>query len=195
MVNKTEQDKRFARAAARAARRALSTEAHRDASARIQERVAALPQYRNATALLGYAAVGDEVDTWPLLRAAWAEGRDLYLPYLTDTGMAWAGVTEESALLPGRHGIREPAADRRTEATIPAGAVVLTPCLLFNIRGYRLGYGGGYFDRFLAGFKGLSIALAFDLQEHAALPVEPHDQRVHLVVTESRTISCRPRPE
>jgi 5-formyltetrahydrofolate cyclo-ligase len=61
----------------------------------------------------------------------------------------------------------------------------LVPGILFSARGQRIGYGGGYFDRFLAGFPGTSIGLAFDFQICRSLPEESHDVRLDFVVCES----------
>ncbi|WP_309545138.1 5-formyltetrahydrofolate cyclo-ligase, partial [Halobacillus trueperi] len=63
--------------------------------------------------------------------------------------------------------------------------LLLVPGLLFNEKGYRIGYGGGYFDRFIEGFPGKTLMIASDRQEYSPLPFEEFDQRVEYVLTES----------
>jgi 5-formyltetrahydrofolate cyclo-ligase len=67
---------------------------------------------------------------------------------------------------------------------------VLVPGIAFTAQGYRVGFGGGYFDRFLAGFPGVSIGLAFDLQMTAEFSPDAHDVPVQWIVTEAGTHLC-----
>ena len=68
---------------------------------------------------------------------------------------------------------------------------MIVPGLAFTWRGHRLGQGEGYFDRFLAGHKGLRVGLAYEAQIAPKLPTDPHDQRVDVIVTERRVVSTK----
>jgi 5-formyltetrahydrofolate cyclo-ligase len=143
-----------------------------------------LPAFDPAAPLLAYAAAHNEVNTLPLLQSRWKLGLPVYLPRLSGPGvMEWVPVTSEEVLETGPHGVLTP--HKGCAAVLPPDdAVCLVPCVLFSGSGHRLGHGGGHFDRFLAGFKGRSIALAYAWQRCDVLPVLAHDQPVNLVLTE-----------
>ena len=100
-----------------------------------------------------------------------------------------------SDLRPGRFGILAPDTAQCPLVDSARGAVVLVPGLAFARDGHRLGHGGGYFDRFLSRFDGTSIGLVYDFQVLDGLPIDPHDERVHWIVSESQTIRARGRNE
>jgi len=105
--------------------------------------------------------------------------------------LEWSHLTSLSELEPGRFGILEPKVECRRLVHPPReGAVAITPGVAFTVRGYRIGYGGGYYDRFLSIFGGVSIGLAFEVQMAPAIPVGEFDVAVDYVVTESRSICC-----
>ncbi len=116
----------------------------------------ALPAWQAAPAVLAFAALPDEPDTLPLLRAALAAGKRLYLPRVAGKALETVPVRDLAALAPGAYGIREPAGPA---APLPPGALALVPCLAMDAHGVRLGRGGGYYDRFLAGFAGPRLVL------------------------------------
>ncbi|EPE60492.1 5-formyltetrahydrofolate cyclo-ligase family protein [Exiguobacterium sp. S17] len=66
----------------------------------------------------------------------------------------------------------------------------IVPGRVFDRSGYRIGWGGGYYDRFLATYRGATIALAYDVQVLDEIPIEPHDIPVELIVTEREMIRC-----
>ncbi len=163
--------------------------------ARIAARVASLPQWREAPVVLSYASIGAEVGTRALIAAALGEGRTVAVP-LSVPGtrdMEWYAIGAVDELVASRFGVPEPVADqaRRVDPCGPDGAaaVALVPGLVFDLRGDRLGYGGGFYDTFLARFPGLSVGLARDAQTVDRLDVvDVHDVPVRVVVTQSRTL-------
>lgn len=180
-----------------AARQALAPAERAARSARITERLLALPEMQEAEWVLFYASVAEEVDTWPLL-AAWLElGRVPLLPVVRRPGglLAAAPVRDLRAdLAPGPFGIPQPDADRA--GTLAWGSIqaVVLPGVAFDLRGYRLGRGAGYYDRSLPALVPAArrIGLAFECQVVERLPTEPHDVPMDRVVTEKRIISRRP---
>lgn len=132
-----------------------------------------------------YAAIGSELDAFPLLERLAREGYQLCLPVITPLGnplvfRAWA---PGEPLVPRKWDIREPA---DTEPAVEPD-VLLVPLLAFDDEGHRLGYGGGYYDRTLQRLRAMkpviAIGLAYDTQEIGEVPVEAHDQRLDFVLT------------
>lgn len=137
--------------------------------------------------LLAYAAAGAEVDLDPWLRELLAEGRALHLPRVAGSGLESVAVRDLDAdLAPGWRGLREPRAGLAALGTAGLVAVVV-PGVAFDRHGGRLGQGGGHVDRFLAGVdrpRTVVVGVCFEAQMVAAVPREPHDARVDVVVTE-----------
>ena len=138
----------------------------------------------------GYWPLEGEIDPVPLMEALAARGHVLALPVVTETGGAlqvrrWAPGED---LEPGPHGTRHPAA---AQAFITPTAL-LVPLLAFDRRGFRLGYGGGYYDRTLAQMRRggilLAIGLAFAAQEVDNVPTDPWDIALDFIATEQGVI-------
>ncbi len=148
---------------------------------------------RAARTVGGYCAVGDEPDVLRLLTALGdAGGGQLHaaLPAFAspDAPMDFRGWTPGDALVPGPlipRAIPQPAAD--AAAAVPD--VLLVPLLGFDRSGARLGQGGGHYDRYLAAHPGtIAVGIAWSVQEEAALPSGPHDQRLAHILTEREWI-------
>lgn len=142
-----------------------------------------LEQVRGAKSLLLFYGVGNEPDTRPLIQTLLAEGKRVALPRCLSGGrMEARWVKDLSGLVPGRYGIPEPGEDaplaRREELD-----VILVPNLCCDRAGYRLGHGGGYYDRYLAGYRGFTAALCPEELTVDALPREEHDRPVTLVIS------------
>jgi len=186
--------KRVIRAGALAARRALTPEEAERKSAAIRQRLISLPEFNAARALLVYVSSKDnEVDTLALIRTALEAGRTVLVPVAMPSTreMLWSELKSLDELEPSTFGIMEPRKEcvRPREHTETDAAIV--PGIAFDTAGHRIGYGGGYYDRFLAAFHGTTIALAYELQIYESIPAEPHDRRVGFIVTENRIIECR----
>jgi 5-formyltetrahydrofolate cyclo-ligase len=162
-------------------------------SAAATARVAALPAFRQARVALAYASFGTEVDTRPLLRAILGGRRILVLPRVERAArrLALHRVRDlETELQPGTWGILEPIPERCEPVTPDEIDFVLVPGVVFDRGGGRVGHGGGYYDRLLSAWpRPLPplVAVAFELQVVARVPVLPTDHRIDLVVTESGT--------
>ncbi len=165
----------------RAQRRAM-TPAQRDAEAAT---VAALclPLLAEASALASYQALPDELDTDRLTRRWWAAGRVVWLPRVCSPGLlTWHPIEDPRQLQAGAYGIREPDPTLVPAEALPPAAVVLVPGVGFTPDGWRLGQGGGFYDRLLSLHPGPTIGLAFACQRLTSLPREPHDRAVHQVL-------------
>lgn len=148
-------------------------------------------------AVLAYVPFRSEPKLDSLMKWCWEEGIPLAVPK-TDvrqrTMVFYVIESMDQLETTGAWGLREPAAScRRFNETDPIGCI-LVPGLAFDREKGRLGYGGGYYDRFLSKLQSslgrvpLTLALAFDLQILPRIPMEEHDYRVDRIITESTTI-------
>lgn len=159
-----------------------------EAEAACQARMAAewvteWPVYRRAERVLLYLPLPGELDTAALLDYTLAEGKQLLVPRCEAGGKMQAVPVEDwRSLIPGRLGLREPA--KTLPAADPKGIdLALVPGVAFDLSGRRLGYGKGYFDRFLPRTGATVAGVAYVEQILASLPAEAHDVRVEYLVT------------
>lgn len=167
-------------------RAGLAEDERRRAVAPAVERLLALPEVESAETLLVCMAFADELGTEPLIAALRAAGRVVTAPRAVPGTRRMTVHPLPCALRTLRFGLRQPAAG---EPEIDPGEldVAVVAGLAFDLHGVRLGYGSGYFDRFLAGREDLlKIGWCFDVQLVDELPREPHDVPMDLVVTERR---------
>jgi 5-formyltetrahydrofolate cyclo-ligase len=166
-------------------------------NAAITERLLQMPEYRDASAVLGYMNFGSEFasDVW--IARVLKDGKRLALPrvnrHTNRLDLYWVD-DPEIQLAPGLWGIREPVIERCERLnTINEVEFVLMPGIAFSRNGARLGYGGGFYDKLLASCAAprpiLAVA-AYGLQIVAPLPQEATDVRVDWIITESETIDC-----
>ena len=147
--------------------------------------------WKQARCVLFYAALSDEVDVWPLLEVAIAEGKIVALPrYCSEQEYYGAARLQDpgSDTKPGQFGIREPTADC---PGVPLNQLdlILVPGVGFDLNGRRLGRGKGYYDRLLTGVRGAKCGLAFEKQIVMAIPAGPHDITLDYIVTPDRWLS------
>lgn len=136
--------------------------------------------YRSAQTLYGYLPFNQEVQTMPLLQQALSEGKQVALPKCYGTEMRFVLVSDLSRIQRSAFGAPEPVDDSPLAAD--KNALVIVPGLAFDRRGYRIGYGGGYYDRFLSREPDHpTIALCYDFQVVDRLPADLHDIPVDTV--------------
>lgn len=145
-----------ARALARARRAAFTPDTWRAWGAAMAAAATALPVWAAAKAVFAFAALPDEPDTTPLLRAALQGGKRLFLPRVAGRRLETVPASGPAALRAGAYGILEPCGPA---APLPQNTLALVPCLAAGRDGARLGRGGGYYDRFLAGYTGARLLL------------------------------------
>lgn len=180
-------DKLELRADCLARRRALSGDEAARRSAAVHARLVALPEWAAADCVLTYlSSMDNEVDTLALVGPLLERGIRLLVPVCRrDRRMDWSELRSLDEVARTRFGIFEPTPENLRPADPPENAVALVPGIAFTRTGDRIGYGAGYYDRFLGSFRGLKIGLAFDLQLVEAIPTEPHDVPLDILVTES----------
>ena len=160
----------------------MSERAVRDAA--VCRAIAAASSYRHAAVILGYAPRGTEIDIAPLLQRALTEGKRVALPRSRRGGeMAFHYISSLDSLVTGLYGISEPPEDAPLYEGAPA-SLCLVPAFSFDREGYRIGYGGGYYDRFLREYAGTAIGVVYHdfLTDH--LPRGRYDLPVAALVTD-----------
>ena len=176
----------------RARRREMHADWREGASRTIFSRLQALPVFQHARCIQTSVALRYEVDTHELIRRMLQEGKQVVVPRVgAGNTLQHYFIDDFSALQAGAFGILEPSPDSDRLAAVESFDLVLVPGFAFDRAGHRLGAGKGYYDRFLAGMQVPKIALAFAFQLVAHVPLEPHDQRVDMIVTEDEVITCR----
>jgi 5-formyltetrahydrofolate cyclo-ligase len=171
-------------------RDSLLGEDRRQISSLAADRLEALPVYQDAAKVALYASFRSETETQGLIASALAQGRKVALPLVRrESGsLEFFWIESWEDLRQGAFGILEPQEDPSKLAE--GFSLILVPGLAFDLRGRRLGYGAGYYDKFLAGFSGLKLGFAFDFQVVESLPEAGHDVAMDQVVTEKRIIDC-----
>jgi 5-formyltetrahydrofolate cyclo-ligase len=192
-------DKSTLRASFAALRSRIPPEERQAAEAAMYRRLFSLPAWREASLICGYVSMRGEPDTDPIWRQAAAEGKTYALPVtLSDARegrmafRALPGYTPDR-LVTARFGIREPEEScHLLEPGELSRGLILVPGLAFDPTGRRIGYGGGYYDRFLealarSGVPVTTVGLVFSVCLAPALPHEPHDIPVSIIIDERRT--------
>ena len=180
--------KKEIRAEVKKRRREADEETLHEKSLQILERFRQLSAYKDASLLLAYVDAKREVETRLLMRCAWDDGKKVAVPRVDGDGiMHFYYLRSLKDLEPGAFGIMEPRADCRI--CEPEEGLLLMPGVAFDEQGHRVGYGGGYYDRYLEKHPHLiHIALAFEFQIFPEVPSEKHDICPDLIVTENRRL-------
>lgn len=174
-------DKASLRKSIREKKRAMTEAEILSASQRLMELFLSSPLYRQASSIYGYLPYNQEVRTIPILQRALLEGKRVAVPKVYGDEMKFIWITDLTAVSSGFAGIPEPIADE--PVADDGDAVVLMPGLAFDPQGHRIGYGGGFYDRFLAAEPNHpTIALCYDFQMLDHLETEPFDINVDCVL-------------
>ncbi len=168
-------------------RRSLSDEELQAGSARIQEHLWGLEAFRVASQVLCYVDVRGEVATQPIIARLLEAKREVLVPVMQPGGgLLWSRLRDRNDLVENEYGILEP---KTVVAVQPlADGCCLVPGLVFMEDGHRLGYGKGYYDRFLAEYDGAGIGLCLEAQLRSAMPMGDYDQKLNFITTEKKTI-------
>jgi 5-formyltetrahydrofolate cyclo-ligase len=178
------------------ARLALTLAETKEKSSLITQRILALDEIKQAQVIMVYADFRQEVRTDLLIEKIMATNKQVAVPLtMPQKGVMYPSLIENypGDLAPGRWGIPEPKPHLFRQVEHREIDCVLVPGVAFDLNGHRLGYGGGYYDRFLPLLKpgAVLIAPAYELQMRQDLEPESHDLPVHYIVTEKRLIKVR----
>ena len=179
----------------RAALKELSPDDIVAASRQIQKRVLTMEEFRVSLRVGLYSSMWNEVHTEMLFIEGDRRRKEVYYPAVdeAESCVAFHRVGELKELRPGYAGILEPTSAASKLRDLQTLDVLIVPGLAFDLHGGRLGFGRGYYDRCLVGFRGKRIALAYDFQIVQELPLGVRGQKVDWIVTEKRMIRCEKR--
>lgn len=167
-------DKKTLRKQIREQKRAMTPQQIEEASKILCQKLLDSEWYRNAQTVYGYLPYNQEVRTVPLLEQALADGKKVAVPKVYGDDMKFIYLSDLTKVACGYAGIPEPVADGPV-ADDPT-ALVLMPGLAFDREGHRIGYGGGFYDRFLASEpEHPTVALCYAFQMVSQLPTEEFD--------------------
>ena len=167
-----------------------ASERHEKSSSAIQN-FWSLPEMKRWSTLFVYVNFRSELETLELIRLCLSQGKRVAVPLVDASTVSMIPLLiqdPEKDLVPGYYGIPEPDPQKSLRVAAREIDAAVIPGSVFDIQGGRLGYGGGYYDRFLVNDapQAKRIGLAFEMQVVEKVPVEPHDQPLDILITEKR---------
>ena len=185
-MDKREQRKRY-----KAVRNGISAQERSGAQCAIAERAVSLPEFIKCDILFSYVSFGSEVSTLDIIKRAWDMGKRVAVPLVTEeSNMCFMYISSAEELKEGSYGIPEPEYDREKLALPTESSLMLLPGLAFDMCFYRLGYGGGYYDRYLARYPYvIKAGICFEAQLAAeSLPRDKNDIPTDIIITENKVL-------
>ncbi|MGN0649692.1 MAG: 5-formyltetrahydrofolate cyclo-ligase [Oscillospiraceae bacterium] len=161
----------------KAKRAAMDLQAKSAADERVFRQL--IPYVEKASAVFCYVSTEIEVDTRRLLRFCFERGIPVAVPVSGDTELTFCRIHSFDDLAQGRYGILEPVV--KTPVQPDENTLCVVPALCADGEGLRLGYGKGYYDRFLSGFNGTSVIVCYEAFR-MEVPTEPHDKRADITL-------------
>lgn len=165
----------------------MDKDSYQEKSEAVRSRLIADPAFKSAKTIGVTIAAFPEVDTIPLIEYCWQNGKRVAAPKcnpLTHT-MDFYEFENFDQLETVYMKLKEPKISETTLVSPEQIDLMIVPGVVFSREGYRIGFGGGYYDRYLAGYPGITRSLAFDLQIANFVPIEVHDVPVSGIYTES----------
>ncbi len=161
----------------------------REMSGIICKKLTTLPEYKQAKSIYTYVSFAGEVSTFPLIEAAWMDGKTVAVPRVigSDT-LQFIELTTWDQLEEGYFHVLEPVSGQRAS---DEEALLVMPGVAFDLMRHRIGYGKGFYDRYLSEHPShTTAALSFDFALLASIPAEEHDRTPQIIVTEKRILSA-----
>ena len=153
----------------------------------LSSRIAAHPYFQKATAILGYSPMRAEPNLMPLFESALAQGKAVFFPRCVENGMQFYRFHSCEELTPDRYGIPSPPTENEVLKQT-ANALCIVPGLAADRQGARLGYGGGFYDRFLPSFEGHVLFALYERFVLDTLPCDAHDFKISTLITEKEEV-------
>ncbi len=168
------------------ARESIPEDDRRAFDMEISSRLITLSEIKASNTVLCYVSFGNEVSTREIIDFCFDNGKTIAVPRCDTekTELVFHVISSWDDLVPGHYGILEP------NGACPVlmdteKSLCVVPCLSVDERGFRIGYGKGYYDRFLARYKGISVGLCYDvLRSGSNLPFDEHDVPLNIVITD-----------
>ncbi len=158
------------------------------ASEKIQKRLKKINEFRDAQKIGVYYPIGSEILTQDIIQELLSNGKDVFLPKVMGGNIEFRKIVDFSSLEKGSFDIMEPKDDCQTDNDLD---VVLVPTVGISPIGVRLGYGHGFYDRYLAEHKATTISLIMEKQIVKNIPKSEHDVIIDWIVTEDRVLKTQ----
>ena len=159
----------------------------------LQEKFLQTEEYKNTKTLLAFVSKDIEINTEKIIEQALADGKTLALPKCKEENlMDFYIVNSLSQLKEGYYGLLEPDPEKCTMLKDTANTICLVPGLAFDREGYRIGFGKGYYDRFLLDYNGVTVGMCYAKCVHESLPKGYYDRPIDILITEKYKIDTRP---
>ena len=167
----------------------LSSEVYHRHRVEIEHRLYEEEWWQEAKTVGITVAIGREIETRNMIARGWQEGKQIAVPKSDPErgNLQFFVITSFDQLKSGHYGIPEPNPDKTRPIETNAIDLVIVPGLVFDQQGFRIGYGGGFYDRFLAEYSNKTLALAFEMQLVPEIPRDSFDMPVHRLITEKKT--------
>ncbi|MED4204411.1 5-formyltetrahydrofolate cyclo-ligase [Neobacillus mesonae] len=168
----------------------LSKPLYEDYSYKIACRLFEEEEWQKADVIGVTVSMPPEVDTYQIIRKAWETGKTVVVPKCVpkEKKLSFRTLTEFSQLESVFYGLLEPVPTLTTEVSPEQIGLLIVPGLAYTKAGYRIGFGGGYYDRFLTNYNGNTVSLAFKEQMISDFPVEKYDLPVGKIITPNDVI-------
>lgn len=160
---------------------------------KIAQQLFELPEFKTCPVVLCYVSFDDEVSTDEIVEYCLSHGKVLAVPRCIKDSieLKFHVVSSRDDLEIGEYGIMEPLTNC-PELVETHNSICIVPCLSVDDRGYRLGYGKGYYDRFLAGFNGVSVGICYDiLRSVSELIVDEYDVPLDFIITDKTVFRAK----
>ena len=185
--NMKEMSKRDIRLEVLEKRARMSPEERALKSRAIGDRLMKTGLWADAKTVFLYMSLPGEVETDRLIAEAWSQGKQVAVPKVTEEGLVFSKLDSFEELSEGSFHVREP---REIREISDGRALVIMPGVAFDIKCNRIGYGKGFYDRYLFEHRGHpAVALSFDFAVYSKIPSGPHDIKPGLIITESDSYS------
>lgn len=170
----------------------LEPSQYEEKSKRIMNRFIATEAFKRAHTIGITISRFPEVNTQPIIEAAWVAGKKVAVPKCIHSTrhMDFRYITSFNQLEKAYVGLMEPKVSETLSASKREIDLLIVPGVVFSDEGYRIGFGGGYYDRYLATYRGNYLSLAFTCQTGHSVPMESHDVPVQKIITEEKIITC-----
>ncbi|OLS03052.1 5-formyltetrahydrofolate cyclo-ligase [Tissierella creatinophila] len=175
-------------------RKTLSEETREIYSQKITNKLLASSHYMNAKTIMCFISFSDEVDTHDFIKSAIQDGKKIVVPvtFPKTHELKPSRVKDFNELEPGYYNILTPKKEFERFIDPKDIDLVITPGVAFRKDGYRVGYGGGYYDRFLSKIPNtITIAICFSIQLVDELPTDSFDIPVDYIYTEKNIVTCK----
>ena len=159
---------------------------------RIAQKLFNLDEYKNAETVLIYVSLDEEIKTDGIINTALKSGKKVAVPFCKDSfgNMEFYLIKSLSQLKVGSFNVREPDINNCEALNDFSNSIIIVPAMMYDRNGYRLGYGKGYYDRFLSQYEKTAVGLCYDEMIVSEIPRDKYDKSVDIIVTQSNVIKC-----